>query len=154
MATPASKRKKQAWSGSFASRWTRSCSVHGLGCFDTRLALHDIAGSLAHARMLAACGVIGARSRRRSSAASPRCAPRSAPASSPGRSKRGRTRQHRAPPDRTRGRRGKRLHTARSRNDQVATDVRLWLRDEIDDIASSCSPWRRLLARPRDMPRW
>ena len=27
---------------------------------------------------------------------------------------------------------GKRLHTGRSRNDQVATDVRLWLRDEID----------------------
>ena len=27
---------------------------------------------------------------------------------------------------------GKRLHTARSRNDQVATDIRLWLRDEID----------------------
>ena len=29
---------------------------------------------------------------------------------------------------------GKRLHTGRSRNDQVATDVRLWLRDEIDTI--------------------
>lgn len=29
---------------------------------------------------------------------------------------------------------GKRLHTGRSRNDQVATDVRLWLRDEIDLI--------------------
>ncbi|MDH5859079.1 argininosuccinate lyase [Lampropedia aestuarii] len=29
---------------------------------------------------------------------------------------------------------GKRLHTGRSRNDQVATDVRLWLRDEIDGI--------------------
>lgn len=29
---------------------------------------------------------------------------------------------------------GKRLHTGRSRNDQVATDVRLYLRDEIDDI--------------------
>ena len=29
---------------------------------------------------------------------------------------------------------GKRLHTGRSRNDQVATDVRLWLRDEIDNI--------------------
>ena len=27
---------------------------------------------------------------------------------------------------------GKKLHTGRSRNDQVATDVRLWLRDEID----------------------
>lgn len=30
---------------------------------------------------------------------------------------------------------GKKLHTGRSRNDQVATDVRLWLRDEIDLIA-------------------
>ncbi|HZY20289.1 MAG TPA: argininosuccinate lyase [Ramlibacter sp.] len=30
---------------------------------------------------------------------------------------------------------GKRLHTGRSRNDQVATDVRLWLRDEIDLIS-------------------
>ena len=29
---------------------------------------------------------------------------------------------------------GKKLHTGRSRNDQVATDVRLWLRDRIDDI--------------------
>ncbi|MET0349209.1 MAG: argininosuccinate lyase [Rhizobacter sp.] len=29
---------------------------------------------------------------------------------------------------------GKRLHTGRSRNDQVATDVRLWLRDEIDAL--------------------
>ncbi len=31
---------------------------------------------------------------------------------------------------------GKRLHTGRSRNDQVATDVRLWLRAAIDDIAA------------------
>tara|TARA_B100001121_G_scaffold308266_1_gene331823 strand:- start:125 stop:1519 length:1395 start_codon:yes stop_codon:yes gene_type:complete len=29
---------------------------------------------------------------------------------------------------------GKKLHTGRSRNDQVATDIRLWLRDEIDVI--------------------
>ena len=29
---------------------------------------------------------------------------------------------------------GKRLHTGRSRNDQVATDIRLWLRDTIDSI--------------------
>ena len=27
------------------------------------------------------------------------------------------------------------LHTGRSRNDQIATDVRLWLRDEIDRLA-------------------
>ena len=64
MAAPASKQKKKAkaWSGRFAEpvdalvqRFTASVT------FDRRLAMHDIAGSLAHARMLAACGVIGRR---------------------------------------------------------------------------------------------
>ncbi len=32
---------------------------------------------------------------------------------------------------------GRKLHTGRSRNDQVATALRLWLRDEIDAIAAS-----------------
>ena len=31
---------------------------------------------------------------------------------------------------------GKKLHTARSRNDQVALDIRMYLRDEIDEITS------------------
>jgi len=31
---------------------------------------------------------------------------------------------------------GKKLHTGRSRNDQIATDIRLWLREQIDLIAS------------------
>ena len=34
------------------------------------------------------------------------------------------------------GEAGKRLHTARSRNDQVATDFRLWVRDAIDGISA------------------
>lgn len=34
---------------------------------------------------------------------------------------------------------GKKLHTGRSRNDQVATDIRLYLRDEIDSIAKELS---------------
>ena len=34
---------------------------------------------------------------------------------------------------------GKKLHTGRSRNDQVATDIRLWLRDEIDAIGAELS---------------
>ena len=64
MAAAASKRKKKAktWSGRFAEpvdafvqRFTASVS------FDQRLAMHDITGSLAHARMLAACGVIAGR---------------------------------------------------------------------------------------------
>jgi argininosuccinate lyase len=32
---------------------------------------------------------------------------------------------------------GRKLHTGRSRNDQVATDLRLWLRDEIDRLAGA-----------------
>ena len=34
---------------------------------------------------------------------------------------------------------GKKLHTGRSRNDQVATDIRLWLRDQIDSIKPQIS---------------
>jgi argininosuccinate lyase len=40
---------------------------------------------------------------------------------------------------------GKRLHTGRSRNDQVATDVRLWLRGEIDEIGALLSQLQRVL---------
>ena len=39
------------------------------------------------------------------------------------------------------GETGKKLHTGRSRNDQVATDLRLYLRDEIDSL---CSALQRL----------
>ena len=41
---------------------------------------------------------------------------------------------------------GKRLHTGRSRNDQVATDIRLWLRTEIDHIIALLNQLRRALA--------
>jgi argininosuccinate lyase len=40
---------------------------------------------------------------------------------------------------------GKRLHTGRSRNDQVATDVRLWLRDEIDGLIELLRELQRAL---------
>src|SRR6188768_2273884 len=40
---------------------------------------------------------------------------------------------------------GKRLHTGRSRNDQVATDVRLWLRDEIDTLGALLAQLQRAL---------
>src|SRR5262249_455231 len=39
-----------------------------------------------------------------------------------------------------------RLHTARSRNDQVATDFRLWIRDTIDNIDLSLASYQRALA--------
>jgi argininosuccinate lyase len=35
---------------------------------------------------------------------------------------------------------GAKLHTGRSRNDQVATDIRLWLRDEIETLQAGIAP--------------
>ncbi|AUB82418.1 argininosuccinate lyase [Candidatus Thiodictyon syntrophicum] len=43
------------------------------------------------------------------------------------------------------GEAGKRLHTGRSRNDQVATDVRLWLREEIDTIRDAITRFQDAL---------
>ncbi|MEN9263354.1 MAG: argininosuccinate lyase, partial [Gloeomargarita sp. GMQP_bins_44] len=42
---------------------------------------------------------------------------------------------------------GKKLHTARSRNDQVATDLRLYLREAIDDLAGRLRQLQRVLCR-------
>ena len=44
------------------------------------------------------------------------------------------------------GEAGKRLHTARSRNDQVATDVRLWVRDALDSLDAQVAELMRALA--------
>jgi argininosuccinate lyase len=45
------------------------------------------------------------------------------------------------------GEAGKRLHTARSRNDQVATDFRLWVRDAIDGLSAQISDAMLTLAQ-------
>jgi argininosuccinate lyase len=45
------------------------------------------------------------------------------------------------------GEAGKRLHTARSRNDQVATDFRLWVRDAIDGLSAQISDTMLALVR-------
>jgi argininosuccinate lyase len=42
---------------------------------------------------------------------------------------------------------GKRLHTARSRNDQVATDFRLWVRDAIDGLSAQITDTMLALAQ-------
>lgn len=41
------------------------------------------------------------------------------------------------------GEAGKKLHTGRSRNDQVATDIRLWLRNAIDAISAELTRLQR-----------
>ncbi len=45
---------------------------------------------------------------------------------------------------------GARVHTARSRNDQVALDIRLYLRDEIDAISSSIESFQKALVVQAD----
>jgi argininosuccinate lyase len=49
---------------------------------------------------------------------------------------------------------GKRLHTGRSRNDQVATDVRLWLRSEIDLISALLTCWLMWKCSPETLSAW
>ena len=131
-------KKSQAWSALFSEPMSELVKRYTASVFfDKRLWQADITGSLAHADMLAAQGIISAQDhadiqrgmaeiRAQIEAGSfdwqldledvhlnieARLTALVGPA-------------------------GKRLHTGRSRNDQVATDVRLWLRGEIDRIAA------------------
>jgi argininosuccinate lyase len=124
------------WSGRFAEPVSDlvkhyTASVH----FDRRLAPHDIRASLAHARMLRAAGILSVADLRAIERGLSRISREI---------ESGRFRWSLEAEDvhlnierrliGLVGEAGKRLHTARSRNDQVATDLRLWLRDAIDDI--------------------
>jgi argininosuccinate lyase len=141
-------KKAQAWSARFSEpvsdlvkRYTASVD------FDKRLAMFDIQGSLAHAQMLESVKVISAQDRADI--------------------ERGMAQiqseiqagsftwlldledVHLNIEKRLVelvGDAGKRLHTGRSRNDQVATDIRLWLRDEIDQLVDLLKQLRRALA--------
>ena len=128
--------KKEAWSGRFSEpvsefvlRYTQSVS------FDKRMAMADIQGSLAHAAMLAKCGVISEQDL---------ADIRRGMATITDEIKTGKFLWQLELEDvhlniearltALIGDAGKRLHTGRSRNDQVATDIRLYLRSEIDEI--------------------
>ncbi|MBU3599512.1 argininosuccinate lyase [Polynucleobacter sp. 30F-ANTBAC] len=136
--------KDQAWSARFAEpvaelvqRYTASVD------FDKRMALVDIQGSLAHAEMLAAQKIISA--------------------ADYAEIQKGMSQILSEMKDGTFtweivledvhlniearltklvGDAGKRLHTGRSRNDQVATDIRLWLRGAIDEIQTELKSLR------------
>ncbi len=104
--------------------------------FDRRLYRHDIAGSIAHARMLAHVGVLTEEECRQIVAGLEAIR---------GEIERGEFTWSTALEDvhmniearltERIGDVGKKLHTGRSRNDQVATDIRLYLRDEIRELA-------------------
>ena len=116
--------------------------------FDRRLYRHDIRGSIAHARMLAKAGLL-----RRGEAAKITAGLRTIEREIEA----GRFRFQLADEDihlaierrltELAGAPGQKLHTARSRNDQVALDLRLYLRDEIGDLIALIDRLRRVLAR-------
>ena len=132
-------KKAESWSGRFSEpvaelvkQYTASVS------FDKRLAEFDIAGSIAHARMLGAQGII---------AQTDVIAIESGLGEILAEINAGKFEWlldledvhlniEKRLTDKI-GDAGKRLHTGRSRNDQVATDVRLWLRATTDDVLAS-----------------
>jgi argininosuccinate lyase len=101
--------------------------------FDKRLYAHDIAGSKAHAAMLAEAGILSVAERDAIVAGLERIQgeieagefPFSAALEDIHMNIEARLTELIGEP-------GRKLHTARSRNDQVATDLRLWVRDAID----------------------
>jgi argininosuccinate lyase len=114
--------------------------------FDQRLAKYDIEGSLAHARMLAARGILPRRDLaaiERGLARVRRDIERGAFAWSLDAEDVHLNIEQQLTA--IAGEAGKRLHTARSRNDQVATDLRLWLRAEIDEIERLVASLERAL---------
>ncbi len=132
----ATMQENQTWSGRFnepvaelVKRYTASVD------FDKRLALFDIQGSLAHAQMLASCGIISSQDLKDIQRGLSQIENEIIS---------GDFEWHLDLEDvhlnierrltTLVGDAGKRLHTGRSRNDQVATDIRLYLRSAIDDI--------------------
>ena len=122
--------------------------------FDLTLLQEDLDGSIAHARMLAACGVIaeaeadqlaeGLETIRREAADgqfNPGLADEDV---------------HFAVERRLialLGPVGKKLHTGRSRNDQVGTDLRLWLRRRLDEVDGDLHRLQQALFRQADQHR-
>ena len=130
--------KSQAWSALFSEPMSELVKRYTASVFfDRRLWQADIQGSLAHAEMLAAQGILSAQDWADIQRGMAQI--RAEIASGQFDWKLDLEDVHlniEARLTQLVGDAGKRLHTGRSRNDQVATDVRLWLRDEIGAIAA------------------
>ena len=130
-------KKSQAWSALFSEPMSDLVKRYTASVFfDKRLWRSDIQGSLAHADMLAAQGIISAADH--ASIKDGMATITAEIESGAFEWKLDLEDVHLNIEARLTalvGDAGKRLHTGRSRNDQVATDVRLWLRGEIDVIA-------------------
>ena len=141
--------RKKLWGGRFAGRTAGTVEAFTASIdVDRRLYRHDIAGSIAHARMLARQRIISSREARRMVRGLQAIQTEI---------EEGKFRFSVADEDihmnierrliRRIGRVGEKLHTARSRNDQVALDMRLYLSDELKNIFAAIDGLKRELAR-------
>ena len=123
---------------SFVQRFTASVS------FDQRMAAQDIRGSLAHAAMLEASGVLTADEHQAIRDGLATVQQEIDAGTFPWSIEREDVHMNiEARLTALIGDAGKKLHTGRSRNDQVATDIRLYLRDAIDAIAAELTRLQR-----------
>jgi argininosuccinate lyase len=141
--------RTKLWGGRFAGRTAGTVEAFTASIdVDRRLYRHDIAGSIAHARMLARQRIISFGEARR--------IVRGLEAIRKDIDE-GKFRFSAADEDihmnierrliERIGRVGEKLHTARSRNDQVALDMRLYLRDELKNILAAIDGLKRELGR-------
>ncbi len=137
------------WGGRFSEKTDRlveefTASIH----FDSRLALYDIQGSIAHARMLGACKIISHKDAETIIQGLEEIREEIIKGNFEWKPELEDVHMNiEAALQKKIGPIAGKLHTARSRNDQVVTDVRLYLRDEIDKCLSLLLDLREALIK-------
>jgi argininosuccinate lyase len=143
----------QQWGGRFAEGPSAiMAAINASIGFDRKMWRQDIQGSLAHAAMLAHVGIITAEDEAAIRAGLGKIATRIEAGDFPFDDALEDIHMNiEARLTETIGEAGKRLHTGRSRNDQVALDVRLWVRDAIDGLSGQITDvMRALVARAEE----
>ena len=143
----------QQWGGRFAEGPSAiMAAINASIGFDRKMWRQDIQGSLAHAAMLAHVGIITAEDEAAIRGGLGKIATRIEAGDFPFDDALEDIHMNiEARLTETIGEAGKRLHTGRSRNDQVALDVRLWVRDAIDGLSGQITDvMRALVARAEE----
>jgi argininosuccinate lyase len=143
----------QQWGGRFAEGPSAiMAAINASIGFDRKMWRQDIQGSLAHAAMLVHVGIITAEDEAAIRTGLGKIAARIEAGDFPFDDALEDIHMNiEARLTETIGEAGKRLHTGRSRNDQVALDVRLWVRDAIDGLSGQITDvMRALVARAEE----
>ncbi|HMP04529.1 MAG TPA: argininosuccinate lyase [Gemmatales bacterium] len=141
--------ESKTWGGRFGAATDQRVELFTESIsFDHRLAVEDIRASQAHARMLARIGVVTKNEADQLCAALAEIGARIAAGQLPFSTRQEDIHTHvENALIEMLGDVGRKLHTARSRNDQVATDLRLWVRQASDDLDLAVAEMQRALIR-------